>query len=183
MSLKYAILGFLTIEPMSGYTLKSGYFDTSIAHFWPADQAQIYRTLYQLESDGWVESELEPQATKPDRKQYKITDLGMAELHNWLAESRPMPVQRFPLLVQLYFCRHLSRDELLALLRDQQRQHQARLAELQAINLEPPDDEVMAQQMMFGGFTLDFGRRYEQMQLEWLEAVITQILQKQNIWS
>jgi DNA-binding PadR family transcriptional regulator len=175
MSLKYAILGLLTFEPMSGYTLKTKYFDQSIAYFWPADQAQIYRTLYRLEGDGWVESELETQETKPDRKHYQITPQGMAELRNWLTESRPPPAERFPLLVQLYFCRHLSKDELLALLRDQYQQHEARLAELRAIQLGPPDSEMMAKQLMFGGFTLDFGRRYEQMQLEWLAAVIAHV--------
>ena len=52
MSLKHAILGLLTIQPMTGYELKHEAFDTSIAHFWQADQSQIYRTLDRMESDG-----------------------------------------------------------------------------------------------------------------------------------
>ncbi len=47
MSLKHAILGFLELSPFSGYDLKKA-FDGSVQHFWPADQAQIYRTLNQL---------------------------------------------------------------------------------------------------------------------------------------
>jgi hypothetical protein len=44
MSLEFAILGFLNYQPYSGYDLKK-IFDTSVRHFWPADQSQIYRTL------------------------------------------------------------------------------------------------------------------------------------------
>ncbi len=47
MSLEYAILGFLNYHPYTGYDLKK-IFDTSIRHFWPADQSQIYRTLARL---------------------------------------------------------------------------------------------------------------------------------------
>src|SRR5579875_1236367 len=44
MSLTHAILGFLNRQPMTGYDLKTQCFDISVAYFWPADQAQIYRT-------------------------------------------------------------------------------------------------------------------------------------------
>ena len=47
MSLEFAILGFLSYHPSTGYDLKK-MFDVSIRHFWPADQSQIYRTLARL---------------------------------------------------------------------------------------------------------------------------------------
>ncbi|MGD0004493.1 MAG: PadR family transcriptional regulator, partial [Anaerolineaceae bacterium] len=40
MSLDYAILGFLSYKPFSGYDLKK-VFDNSVRHFWYADQSQI----------------------------------------------------------------------------------------------------------------------------------------------
>ncbi len=48
MSLPHAILGFLREQPLTGYALKTQRFDVSVANFWPADQAQIYRTLDRL---------------------------------------------------------------------------------------------------------------------------------------
>ena len=54
MSLRFAILGFLSVRPFSGYDLKRA-FDQSVRHFWTADQAAIYRTLGELESKGLVE--------------------------------------------------------------------------------------------------------------------------------
>lgn len=175
MSLKHAILGFLTLSPMTGYDLKTQYFDGSVAHFWPADQAQIYRALEQMSQDGWVEAELHVQTARPSRKVYQITSAGTAELKAWLMESRPLPVERRPFLIQFYFARHLSKGELLALLEDQLRLHQERLAEYEAITLPEADDPVMQRQLIFGGMTLDYGIRYEQMQIEWLTATISQV--------
>jgi len=48
MSLAYAILNTLQQKEMTGYDLKTSCFDQCIAHLWPADQAQIYRTLDKL---------------------------------------------------------------------------------------------------------------------------------------
>ena len=56
MSLEHAILGFLNYKPLSGYDLKK-IFDTSVRHFWAADQSQIYRTLNRLTERGWAEME------------------------------------------------------------------------------------------------------------------------------
>lgn len=175
MSLKHAILGFLTLSPMTGYDLKTQYFDGSVAHFWPADQAQIYRALEQMSQDGWVEAELHVQTARPSRKVYQITPAGTAELKAWLMESRPLPVERRPFLIQFYFARHLSKGELLTLLEDQRHLHQERLAEYQGITLPETDDPIMQRQLRFGGMTLDYGLRYEQMQIEWLTATISQV--------
>ena len=49
MSLKYAILGFLALEPVSGYTLRQR-FEGSVSSFWSVTQSQIYRELKALES-------------------------------------------------------------------------------------------------------------------------------------
>ena len=75
MSLEHAILGFLNSRPMTGYELKK-IFDTSVRHFWPADQSQIYRTLSRLSERGWAEMEIIKQSERPDRKVYRLTPRG-----------------------------------------------------------------------------------------------------------
>lgn len=157
---------------MSGYELKTQYFDGSVANFWPADQAQIYRTLDKLEQDELVESTVVVQEVRPNRKPYTITDEGREALAAWLAESRDIGVLRMPFLVQTYFGRNIPRRELLIVLNDQLRQHQQRLSIYQSIELPESDDPIMLEQLQFGGFTLDYGLRFEQMQIEWLEATI-----------
>ncbi len=56
MSLETGILGFLSMKPLSGYDLKR-LFNMSAAYFWPADQAQIYRTLKKLTDHGLPEGD------------------------------------------------------------------------------------------------------------------------------
>ena len=113
MSLDYAILGFLSYHPSSGYDLKR-IFDTSVRHFWPADQSQIYRTLSRLMKLGWVEMEKIEQEDRPDRKVYDITPAGRQELLRWLAGPPPLSGPRSAPLIQVFFSGQLSDAEVLA---------------------------------------------------------------------
>ena len=108
MSLAHAILGILQIQPMTGYDLKTQCFDKSIAHFWPADQAQIYRTLDKMNEQGWVESQIEFQENHPNRKVYSITEQGQRELRQWLTRFQALPVYREPFLIQLFFAKDMT---------------------------------------------------------------------------
>lgn len=102
MSLAYVILGFLQKQDMTGYDLKTNCFDQCIAHLWPADQAQIYKTLDRLFEQGWIDCHVEIQRDRPNRKVYSLTELGKAELILWLQCPQPLPIVREPLLVQLF---------------------------------------------------------------------------------
>jgi len=174
MSLPHAILGFLQIEPMTGYDLKTVCFDQSIAHFWPADQSQIYRTLDNLTEKGWVESELEIQTDRPNRKIYSITEAGRAELTRWLQSEQDLPVHREPFLVQLFFSDQLPNEQIITLMERQLAAHEAVLARYRTIEipntvLNPP------RAVELQGMTLDMGMRIEQMYIDWLRDSIAKI--------
>src|SRR4249920_1068438 len=100
MSLRGAILGFLSLEPTSGYTLKQR-FDGSVGSFWSATQSQIYRELHGLEQDGLASVETVPGLGKPDRKVYSLTPAGRAALARWLEEPREPLFLRHPLLLKV----------------------------------------------------------------------------------
>ena len=108
MSLRAAILGFLAIEPTSGYTLKQR-FDGSVGSFWTATQSQIYRELHGLEHEGLVRVAAIPGAGKPDRKVYSLTAAGNADLARWLEE--PL-VLRHPMLLKLVFAADVPPEAL-----------------------------------------------------------------------
>jgi DNA-binding PadR family transcriptional regulator len=141
MSLEHAILGFVNETPRSGYDLKKA-FDSSVAHFWPANQSQIYRTLDRLTRAGMVEVQVIQQDGKPNRKVYHITEDGLMELHEWLATPLPLAALREAFLIQLYWADTLSRDELLKLLEDRAAKHKERLefysTALERFEEEPP---------------------------------------------
>ncbi len=99
MSLGAAILGFLELQPVSGYTLRQR-FEGSVGSFWSVTQSQIYRELHQLEAEGLVSVEVERGDGKPDRKVYALTDAGREKLKGWLAApTEPMQL-RHPLLLK-----------------------------------------------------------------------------------
>ncbi|MBX3082426.1 MAG: PadR family transcriptional regulator [Anaerolineae bacterium] len=171
MSLQHAILGFLSWQPMTGYDLKTQAFDDSIAHFWPADQAQIYRTLDKLAEQGLIHSEIEMQLDRPNRKVYSITEAGRAELRTWLHTTPDLPIHREAFLIQLFFGDHLHNAELVTQLDAQLALHQQQLAVYEKINvLDRPCEPQQLRSLHLNAMTLDMGIRLEKMYIEWIET-------------
>ena len=83
--LKYALLGILAAQPRHGYDLKVA-FEAAFGGTWPLNIGQIYTTLGRLDRDGLVACEVVEQEALPDRKVYRLTDLGRKELERWLDE-------------------------------------------------------------------------------------------------
>ena len=116
MSLPHAILGLLAEQPLTGYELKTMWFDRAIAHFWAADHTQIYRTLDKLAEQGLVTVTVEHQPDRPTRKVYQLSDAGRVELDAWLHTLQPSAPVRDALQVQLFCGTTLTNAALAALL-------------------------------------------------------------------
>jgi PadR family transcriptional regulator, regulatory protein AphA len=177
MSLEHAILGFLNYLPFTGYDLKK-MFDTSVQHFWPADQSQIYRTLKQLTEQGYVEMEKVAQSNRPDRKLYHITEPGRQELRRWLESPPPMEASRSAPLVQVFFLGQLPDGDILAKFED----FAATVGAILEVYNQLPGKlgeytELIgsARETYFWFLTLDLGLRTMRANLEWAENVIEQI--------
>lgn len=176
MSLKHAILGFLSFQPFTGYDLKKS-FDASVRHFWPANQSQIYRTLAQLTQEGFVTQEV-MEREGLDKKVYHITDSGRQELHRWLAEPRAINETREPLLLQVFFGSLISDEEVLNVLRAERDAAAASFEQLKAI-YQAYGDTVKTHENPRGQFlsllTLEYGILGHQALLDWLASVIQRL--------
>ena len=177
MSLKHAILGFLSFQPLSGYDLKKA-FDHSVRHFWPANQSQIYRTLAQMTEEGLLEKEVIEREERLDMKIYHISDAGRAELREWLSTPLPEQDSREPFLIQIFFGGQLNDEELLALLRHEVRVAEERMAvytNIHRTSMEraPQADDPRA--FFLSMLTLEYGLRSNQVLLTWLNDAIQQI--------
>jgi len=179
--LKYILLGFLNYHPMSGYDLKS-LMDDSTAHFWHAYHSQIYTTLRKLEEDGLLDSEeIESEEAKLNRRVYTLTDLGRKKFADWQRQVMTdiSPVKE-DLLVRLFFSGSRDKQETLGELAVQRQLHQHKLDiynSLSADHLMPmmESNPAITTDIRFWMMTLEFGKRYEQMYLGWLEDCVAQI--------
>jgi PadR family transcriptional regulator, regulatory protein AphA len=111
MEIKYAILGFLSWRPASGYDLKKLMAD-SIPYYWSGNNNQIYTALTALHKEGLVTNYVMHQERYPARKIYSITEEGLAALKNWLASPPELPLLRNSFLVQLAWADQLAAADL-----------------------------------------------------------------------
>ncbi len=172
MSLAHAVMGLLRVRPMTGYDLKTLWFDRSMRYFWPADQAQIYRTLDSLADRGWATARVEPGRDRPNRKVFTLTAEGEAALLKWLADPQPLPTVRDPLLVQLFCGDGLTDGELVSLLREQGERHAERRREYEGIGEIIQRAPATERQRRLWHLTLANGRAREDAYLAWLEEAI-----------
>lgn len=83
MSLRYALLALLNVEPMTGYDLFKE-FETSVGHVWHAPDSQIYPELRRMEAEGLLEGEEIPWGPRGKKRQYHVTEAGLLAFRNWM---------------------------------------------------------------------------------------------------
>lgn len=102
MSLRYALLGFLSTTPASGYVLGRKFSDGAGA-MWEALPSQIYPELRKLEKLGWLKAELD-ERDHLGRRIYSLTTQGRNELKAWIeADEAAHPPLRDAELVRFLF--------------------------------------------------------------------------------
>lgn len=175
MSLAHIILGLLQQQERTGYDLKTECFDDCIAHLWPADQAQIYRTLDKLEMQGWISCTVEIQRDRPNRKVYRITPSGKEEVTQWLQTHQPLPILREPLLAQLYFAAQLPDPAIIELLEQEYEVRRKKLAECEAIQVPSINDPSASRDQKMHRLVLDLVTQREHTYLDWLRSAIATI--------
>lgn len=174
MSLEHAILGFLNYKPFTGYDLKK-VFDISVRHFWPADQAQIYRTLGRLVEQNYATVEIIEQTDRPSRKVYHITEAGREELRRFLTTPIIPEENRSAPLIQVFFSGMLSDEEALAIFERGAAMMRDMLGAYNQVRPQAQEFEQMVnsrREVFFWYLTLESGFVLAKAQLEWMESVI-----------
>jgi PadR family transcriptional regulator, regulatory protein AphA len=121
MDIKYALLGFLSWKPATGYELKK-LITEAIGFEWSGNNNQIYTSLVQLHRENLATIELQPQEHYPTRKMYSITEAGRQSLKEWILSNPEPPAYRKSFLVQLAWADQLGNGELEDLLEKYQRE-------------------------------------------------------------
>lgn len=91
MKLEHLLLGVLLEAPSNGYGLKR-YFDTHGRFLRSKTQmSQVYRSLAQMEENGWVRHEVDPRPGAQDSKEYRVTEEGSVVFLDWLVGTYTPP--------------------------------------------------------------------------------------------
>lgn len=102
MSLKYAILGYLSSGPGSGYDLVQQ-LDGGLGWFWAASHSQIYPELRRLEGAGLIEGTATTVGERLEKRVYSLTEAGAEDLRKWTAREPQYRPNRDPERLQLLF--------------------------------------------------------------------------------
>lgn len=163
MSLRHALLGLLREGPASGYDLMQ-VFNLSLNNTWPATQSQVYAELGKLAEAGLLTVSAEgPRG----RKEYTLTDSGLAELRHWLLEVEPDLYPRSEGLLRIFLLGALSHDEArdyFTWLEGRSAETTASLVALdESIDWMRSDDDLP----LYGRMALEYGKRLWEMTQEW----------------
>ncbi len=112
MSLRYALLGMLAVQPGTGYELAQR-FDSSMSNAWHASHSQIYPELAKLQEAGLLE--VVGEGARRSRT-YGITETGRADLRDWLVETEPSRAQRNETTIRWFLLQLLSPEDRRAVL-------------------------------------------------------------------
>lgn len=171
--LKYAILGLLNRQPMTGYDIGKE-FNYELSEFWHAKHSQIYTELKRLHDEGLVTYDIEISGDILEKKQYSITEKGESDLLKWLHKDELIDkTVKDVFRVRMYFSSYIDLTSRIKLLESQKMQHRRRLNQLlntaeQYDGVPSPDSD------RFGDFiVLESAIIREEGILAWIEKCIT----------
>jgi len=172
MALAHAILALLLDSPFTGYDLTKT-FSGSIGSFWKATHQQIYRELAKLEEQAWVTVETIPQAVRPDRKLYSITDVGRQEFVAWANQPCDVSAVKEEILVKVFAGAIVGVERICQEIQRHRQLHAATLANYRHIEQQFfAEPEHLSKDQTFPYLTLRRGIRYEIDWIEWCDEAL-----------
>ncbi len=172
MSTSLLLLGLISRGETHGYDLKRD-FDRSVGAQKQIPFGQVYSTLARLSRDGLVEELGTEQGAGPDRKTYRITELGRQRVRAWLdTPEQPQESLHATLLAKLMLATLIDGDPE-ALLRIQHAKHLQRLRELVALRRAAPPGEMIA---------YDYAMFHVEADIRWIEHTSARLTQLTTHW-
>jgi DNA-binding PadR family transcriptional regulator len=152
-----SLLGFLFDGPKTGWDLLHE-IEGGLSRFWNVTPSHVYRELRTLQDRRFVSA---GRTGVRDRRPFTITAAGKKAFKKWIAQE-PGPEQiRNPLLITLWFGRHLDEDTLAKFLDSNRKVHAERLRHYSGITV---GDEHT-------GAVLAFGIAYEKAVIAWIDEL------------
>jgi PadR family transcriptional regulator, regulatory protein AphA len=170
----FAILGLLSIKPMSAYELVK-FSDETIGFFWNESYGNIYSKLNELAEAGDIQLVDEAQDGRR-KKTYAITARGKQRLKDWLKTPTEEIIIRDELLLKLFIAEKQDLDQAKEMLGQEIRQMSQvlRAFEILQENIQSLDQDPVRKELWL--LTLDYGMSYAQTRWDWCQAAHKKII-------
>ena len=169
-----AVLGLLSICPMSGYDIRQ-LAQWFIGHFWTESYGQIYPALRQLDEDGLAEKKTERHKGKPDRHIYSLTEKGREDLRTWLRVPPEDEVPRNALLLKLFFGGQVEAGASALHVSEAMEREKIRLEVYRQTEKKLLKESKRNPQLPFWLMTLNFGRHRSKATVKWCEQTLKEL--------
>ncbi len=168
---QFAILGMLSLQPMSGYDFRktSG---QCLGYFWQESYGQIYPTLKKMLEKRYVSRQRMRSKGKPDRYMYSITDKGLTVFREWLDQGAAVEKKRNEMLLKIFFGGKRDVNEQigdLEILRENNEKLLAELKEIDDWHVRNYDHHALTPYWLI---TIRFGIRRVSAMIEWCRESI-----------
>jgi DNA-binding PadR family transcriptional regulator len=183
MALRHAVLAALLDEELSGYQLAKA-FDLGVANFWHALPQQLYAELARLEQDGLITGRDVVQHNRPNKRLFKVTEAGLAELDRFTASATKPTFIRDDLLVKVQAADRVDAGQLIAQLTERAAFARAKIdlfgQLLHTMRGERGEDEFLRHGERVGPYlTCLRGLMFEQGNRDWCERTIAVLRERQ----
>ena len=171
----YAILGILSVEPMSGYQIKNC-INGGVGYFLEIDYKQIYPALKNIVANGLATYEVIKTEKGGESKRYKLTDAGLHKFREWM--ERPITNGKqmaSELMLKLFYGQNVSTEIILTHMENYRVLMANSLQEMEdlsaCVDSEPEKDTFWH----YRRTTVNKGLMHCQMEVDWCEQTIAYI--------
>lgn len=169
---KYAILGALSIRPMSGYDIKQWVVQAT-GSFWSESSGQVYPKLAMLLDQGLISiDELQEDNGGRQRKVYAITKNGLEILINWLIMPAEKTAERNELRLKLFYGKLITKEDYLTHVERLKVQMKEALAHFKKIEQNIKNQYQDDENLVYWLLTLRCGVLHAKAELDWCEEAI-----------
>jgi DNA-binding PadR family transcriptional regulator len=142
--MRFPLLALLANGPAHGYELKQALEQRFGAVLPPLNAGQVYTTLARLQRDGLVDDDAVAQNGRPNKRVYRLTSDGQAELDRWIEDATPSPRLKDDFFIKLVLARAAGIADPLALIDRQRGAYLQALRELDDIAAQANGDSTAA---------------------------------------
>lgn len=168
---QYAILGMLSISPMSGYEIRQT-MRKSTENFWSESDGQLYPALAKLHQQGFISCKTVQSSGNREKKVYRISTKGTTELKKWLPQQAETQSIRSEFMLKLFFGANATPEVNIDHVQAHRYQIKSTLMQLTETKKELEQKHKDSPHLPYWLMSINYGIKIAKAKLAWCDEVI-----------